>query len=82
MKDKYQVEVIDDGIGMRKEQIDKLFKLESNTSTNGTDGEKGTGLGLILCYDFINKHDEKIWVESKQGQGSTFYFTMAAWTET
>lgn len=78
---KYQVEVADDGIGMTKDQMDKLFKLESNTSTTGTDGERGTGLGLILCYDFIEKHDEKIWVESSEGKGSTFYFTMAAWLE-
>ena len=54
----------------------KLFKTDTNTSTLGTQNEQGTGLGLILCKEFIEKHKEKIWVESEEGKGSIFKFTL------
>jgi PAS domain S-box-containing protein len=66
----------DSGIGMSGSTIKKLFKLDINVSQPGTDNEKGTGLGLILCKEFIEKHGGKIWVESEEGEGSTFYFSL------
>lgn len=68
--------VRDTGNGISKEVIGKLFKKSSLYTTYGTSGEKGTGLGLELCLDFVEKHGGRIWVESKEGEGSTFYFTI------
>ena len=70
------ITVTDNGIGMTKENIVKLFKLEESYSINGTENEKGTGLGLLLCKEFIEKHRGKIWVESEKGNGSTFCFSL------
>ena len=61
---------------MSQEIIDNLFKLHMNTSRPGTKGEPSTGLGLVLCKEFVEKHKGKIWVESEEGEGSTFYFTI------
>ncbi|MCO5251102.1 MAG: HAMP domain-containing histidine kinase [Candidatus Kapabacteria bacterium] len=68
--------VADTGIGISEQDMKKLFNLENSFSTNGTKDEKGTGLGLILCRDFVSLHKGKIWVESQLGKGSTFYFTI------
>lgn len=68
--------VQDFGVGISEEGISKLFKIEEYYSTEGTKNEKGTGLGLILCYDIIKKHNGKIWVESSKGNGSRFCFTI------
>ena len=70
------VAVEDNGIGIRKENIDKLFRIDESTSTVGTQNEKGTGLGLMLCKEFIAKHGGKIWVESELGKGSVFSFSI------
>jgi signal transduction histidine kinase len=64
--------VQDDGIGIEKTMQQKLFRIDETFSTKGTQNEKGTGLGLILCKEFIDKHNGKIWVESELGKGSTF----------
>ena len=74
------IEVIieDDGLGIKEEYINKLFKIEENYSTEGTQKEKGTGLGLILCKEFIMKNNGDIWVESRWGKGSKFHFTLQA----
>jgi len=56
--------------------LPKLFKIESKYSTSGTADERGTGLGLILCKEFVEKHNGKIWVECEEGRGSTFYFSI------
>lgn len=71
-----EVAVSDNGIGISKENIDKLFKIESGYSTRGTANEKGTGLGLILSHEFVEKHGGKIWIESAEGKGSTFCFSI------
>jgi len=70
------VKVIDNGIGIKKEIIEKLFKLGENISMLGTKSERGTGIGLLLCKDFVEKNNGKIWVESIPEKGSTFYFTL------
>ena len=68
--------VTDNGIGISKENIEKLFKIDSHLTTIGTANEKGTGLGLILCKEYVEKHGGKISVKSELGKGSTFYFTL------
>ncbi len=73
-----QVCIKDDGIGMSSDRLNKLFSLDTNTSTNGTKGERGTGLGLIVCKEFLDMHKGKIWVESVPDKGSSFCFTLPA----
>ena len=67
-----EISVSDSGIGMSAETMAKLFRIDANISTRGTENEKGTGLGLFLCKEFVEKHDGRIWVESEEGKGSTF----------
>ncbi|WP_245925559.1 tetratricopeptide repeat-containing sensor histidine kinase [Algibacter marinivivus] len=66
------ISIADTGIGISKENLSKLFKSSSFT-TMGTDNEKGTGLGLSICKELVELNNGKIWVESTQGIGSTFY---------
>lgn len=73
-----QISVRDNGVGMKRETIDTLFRIDKTYSTMGTFREKGTGLGLILCKEFVEKHGGRIWVESEVGKGSTFLFTIPA----
>lgn len=73
-----EVTVTDTGVGIKGENISKLFRLEESISTPGTDKEQGTGLGLILCKEFIEKNGGKIWLESEYGKGSKFKFTIPA----
>lgn len=75
-QDQLLVSVCDNGVGIKKETISKLFRIDENHSTYGTLNETGTGLGLILCKEFVEKHNGKIWVESTPGKGSTFFFTI------
>jgi signal transduction histidine kinase len=70
------VSVKDSGKGMKPELVIKLFKIQEKLSTVGTAGEKGTGLGLILCKEFVEQNGGKIWVSSKWQEGSTFFFTL------
>lgn len=69
------VSILDTGVGISATDRNKLFKLDSNPTTIGTGQEKGTGLGLILCKEFVERNGGKIWVESTLGEGTTFYFT-------
>lgn len=70
------IQVIDNGIGMTQERIDNLFQIQTADSTVGTNNEKGTGLGLILCKEFVDQHHGRIWADSIIGQGSTFSFSI------
>lgn len=76
MDDYYEINVIDNGIGISSENLSNLFKIDQHFSTKGTNDESGTGLGLILCKDFIEKHNGKIFVESKVDEGTKFTFTL------
>lgn len=75
-KDAIEVAVRDSGVGMSKEVMAKLFKIEHKYSTNGTANESGTGLGLMLCKEFVERSGGVIGVESQQGKGSIFRFTI------
>lgn len=80
----FRISVADSGIGISPLDIDKLFRIDVSHTTIGTNNEKGTGLGLILCKEFVEKHKNinpkssagKIWVESKLGNGTIFNFTL------
>ena len=72
------VSVKDNGIGIGDEALKKMFCIDAAQSTAGTQNEKGTGLGLILCKEFVDKHKGKIWIESESGSGSTAYFNIPA----
>lgn len=75
-KEFVEISVKDNGLGLEPEIKNNLFKIDKNVSTPGTEKESGTGLGLILCKEFVEKHKGKIWVESEAGKGSAFYFTL------
>jgi signal transduction histidine kinase len=68
--------VKDDGVGISSEQLKHLFRIDNNYSIPGTEGETGTGLGLILCKEFVEKNGGKIDVSSKQQKGSVFSFSV------
>lgn len=74
--DATEISITDTGVGISDENIDKLFRIDKNHSTKGTNNEDGTGLGLVLCKEFIDRHDGKIWVESELGKGSRFSFLL------
>lgn len=68
--------VSDTGVGMDEDRLNKLFKIDKNSSSKGTDDEVGSGLGLIICKEFVESHHGKIWVDSTLGKGSEFSFTI------
>ena len=70
------ISVEDQGGGISTENINKMFDINSNFTTSGTDNEKGSGLGFLICQEFVKKHKGEIWVESKEGIGSLFSFTI------
>lgn len=72
----YTVSIADDGIGMSELAVDNLFRIDMNITTLGTKNEKGTGLGLIVCKEFIKIIGGDIWAKSELGVGTTFYFTI------
>jgi signal transduction histidine kinase len=75
------ISVSDNGTGIKPDVLTKLFDISQVLTTTGTAEEKGTGLGLLLCKGFVEKHGGKIWVESEVGKGSDFKFTLPIFTE-
>jgi len=75
------VSITDTGVGLHPDDIQKLFRIDSHFSTKGTNNEEGTGLGLLLCKEMIEKHNCKIWAESKYGEGTSFKFTIPLFPE-
>lgn len=71
-----EVSITDTGVGIEPMNIDKLFRIDSKVTSHGTDNEEGTGLGLILCKEFVEKQGGTIWAISEVGKGSTFTFTL------
>lgn len=71
-----EISVTDNGIGITPEKIPFLFNIDQDVSTYGTENETGTGLGLLLCKELVEKQGGKIWVKSILGKGSSFYFTI------
>jgi signal transduction histidine kinase len=71
-----EIAVSDNGVGITPEVQKILFEKTSGYSTRGTANEKGTGLGLILCKEFVERNGGEIWIESEVGKGSTFFFTL------
>jgi signal transduction histidine kinase len=76
-KDMIRICVTDTGVGISPENLEKLFRIDQQVRSMGTANEKGTGLGLILCKELIDKHGGKIWVESEVGKGSKFCITLS-----
>jgi PAS domain S-box-containing protein len=72
-----EISIRDTGIGMPKEMINNLFRIDVKINREGTEGEPTTGLGLLVCKEFIEMHGGKIWVDSEEGKGSTFYFQIS-----
>jgi signal transduction histidine kinase len=76
-----EILIKDTGIGMNQVIVNNLFKLDAQTNRIGTEGEPSSGLGLLLCKEFIEKHSGKIWVESEEGKGSVFHLTFPSHLE-
>jgi len=74
----YEVTVSDNGVGIQKERLDQLFRMDNTLTTKGTANETGTGLGLLLCYDFVVRNHGNLRAESEAGKGSRFIFTLPA----
>lgn len=82
-KKKVLVKVSDTGFGMDQQTLKRLFKIDKKLHTSShseTTGEPSSGLGLVLCKEFIDKHKGKIWAESAPGKGSAFFFTLPSAT--
>lgn len=75
-KDRISLHVDDTGVGIEPQDLNELFETNNEHSTLGTASEKGTGLGLVLCKEFVEKHGGEIWVESKIDEGSSFRFSI------
>jgi len=72
----YLISIKDTGVGIPEDKIETIFNMDEEYTTLGTENEKGTGLGLMLCKELIEKSGEKIWLGSQEGKGTTFYFTL------
>ncbi|MDM8520460.1 GAF domain-containing sensor histidine kinase [Anaerolineales bacterium HSG6] len=76
-----EIAVCDTGVGMSKTDVNKLFKIETHHTTLGTNDERGTGLGLMICQEMVNYNHGKIWVESIEEEGTTVRFTVPRWSD-
>jgi signal transduction histidine kinase len=81
LEDQLQFTVSDTGIGIEKEYVSDIFKVDCKVSKPGTNNETGTGLGLILCKEFVEINNGRIWAESELGKGSDFKLTLPLWQE-
>jgi len=72
----YTISISDTGIGMSPQQISDLFHIDRTHSHRGTSGEQGSGLGLIVCKELLQKHGSNLYVESKEGHGTRFWFML------
>ena len=75
-EEKVTIEVTDTGVGISETNIQKLLRIDEKYIGTNISGERGTGLGLILCKEFVEKHSGEIWIESEVGKGSKFSFTL------
>lgn len=73
-----EISIADTGVGINEKQLQKIFKIDEKYKTQGTNDESGTGLGLVICKEFVEKHQGELKVFSEEGKGSTFTFTMPA----
>ena len=71
-----EVMVSDQGVGISDDNVEKIFRIDQQFKSQGTAGETGTGLGLVLCQDFVEKNGGRIWCKTREGYGSSFYFTL------
>jgi signal transduction histidine kinase len=76
IENQIRIDVCDNGIGISEEDVQNLFQIDSKVKRKGTNNEDGSGLGLILCKEFVDKNNGTLWVESTPGTGSTFSFTI------
>ncbi|MFZ4546896.1 MAG: PocR ligand-binding domain-containing protein [Bacteroidales bacterium] len=76
-----EISIKDNGIGMTETMLGKLFRIDGQTNRKGTEGEPSTGLGLIICKEFTEVQGGKLWVESEEGKGTAFYFTLPLYVE-
>ena len=74
----FEISVLDNGVGIKKDRLAKLFEPTRCNTTRGTADEQGTGLGLLLCKEFVQRHGGRIWVTSEKNKGSEFKFSIPA----
>jgi ligand-binding sensor domain-containing protein/signal transduction histidine kinase len=74
--DFYEVQVMDEGVGISPENMQKLFRIDVKYKTTGTAGETGTGLGLVICREFVERNGGRIWCESREHSGTVFHFSV------
>lgn len=75
-ENKITIGVKDSGVGIPPEKMQEMFKASTRHTNSGTEGESGTGLGLVICKDFVERNGGRIWIESEPGKGSVFYFSL------
>jgi signal transduction histidine kinase len=78
IEDHISVSINDSGVGISEEDVQNLFRIDSKVKRKGTNNEDGSGLGLIICKEFVDKNNGKLWVQSIPGKGSSFFFTVPA----
>ncbi len=77
----FEIVVSDRGVGISAGNVKKLFQIEEKHKSVGTAGESGTGLGLVLCKEFVDKNGGEIWCNTKEGSGTEFHFTIPRYSD-